>query len=176
SAMPVSGHPLLRAEAVKAASASTFAPTMMSGKAVRVTGIITYNFVKPDSPASVPHGISSANVTPIENGPPQPPSVEALRDWAMKEKLHSWVYALVARLKASDSKPGLNESLFVRDGKATVLVKLADRSPETLEKLKALGFEVESVTNGTNATGRIPIEKLAALAATDEVNYVMAGM
>lgn len=175
SATPVSGHPLLRAEAAKAASAATFAPTMLSGQPVKVTGIITYNFVKADAPAIVPQGISSANVVPANSGPPPPPSAEALRQWAMKEKLHSWVYAVVARLKESDSKPGVNESSFVRDGKATVIVTLADRSPETLEKLRALGFEVESLKNGVNVTGRIPIEKLAALAAIDEVSGVMPG-
>ena len=45
SAAAVSGHPLLRAAAVKAARESTFAPTRLSGQPVKVTGIIVYNFV-----------------------------------------------------------------------------------------------------------------------------------
>ena len=45
SASAVSGHPLLRAAAEKAARESKFAPTMLSGKAVKVTGVVVYNFV-----------------------------------------------------------------------------------------------------------------------------------
>jgi protein TonB len=45
SASASSGHPLLRAAAVQAARGARFSPTMLSGQAVKVTGIITYNFV-----------------------------------------------------------------------------------------------------------------------------------
>ena len=44
SASAVSGHPLLRASAVAAARAAKFSPTRLSGKPVKVTGVITYNF------------------------------------------------------------------------------------------------------------------------------------
>ena len=46
SASAVSGHPLLRTSAVSAARASKFAPTLLSGKPVKVTGVIVYNFVQ----------------------------------------------------------------------------------------------------------------------------------
>ncbi|MFM8440175.1 MAG: energy transducer TonB [Acidobacteriota bacterium] len=45
SASAVSGHPLLRAAAVSAARQSKFSPTTLSGQAVKVSGIIIYNFV-----------------------------------------------------------------------------------------------------------------------------------
>jgi TonB family protein len=45
SAVAVSGHPLLRAAAVQAARSARFAPTMLSGQPVKVTGVVTYNFV-----------------------------------------------------------------------------------------------------------------------------------
>ncbi|MEQ1763575.1 MAG: energy transducer TonB [Pyrinomonadaceae bacterium] len=45
SASAVSGHPLLRAAAVQAARSAKFAPTMLSGQAVKVSGVVTYNFV-----------------------------------------------------------------------------------------------------------------------------------
>lgn len=45
SATAVSGHPLLRSAAETAAKASKFAPTMLSGQKVKVTGVIVYNFV-----------------------------------------------------------------------------------------------------------------------------------
>ena len=45
SASAVSGHPLLRAAAVQAARGARFSPTQLSGQAVKVSGVITYNFV-----------------------------------------------------------------------------------------------------------------------------------
>lgn len=45
SASAVSGHPLLRAAAAQAARGAKFSPTKLSGQAVKVSGVITYNFV-----------------------------------------------------------------------------------------------------------------------------------
>jgi len=47
SASAVSGHPLLRAAAVGAARGARFSPTKLSGQPVKVSGVITYNFVAP---------------------------------------------------------------------------------------------------------------------------------
>ena len=47
SASAVSGHPLLKASAVAAARQAKFSPTKLSGQPVKVTGVITYNFVLP---------------------------------------------------------------------------------------------------------------------------------
>lgn len=44
SATAVSGHPLLRASAVSAAYSARFSPTVLAGKPVKITGVITYNF------------------------------------------------------------------------------------------------------------------------------------
>lgn len=45
SARAVSGHPLLQAAAIGAARSARFSPTRLSGQPVKVTGLITYNFV-----------------------------------------------------------------------------------------------------------------------------------
>lgn len=45
SASAVSGHPLLRQAAEQAARGARFAPTLLSGQPVSVTGVIVYNFV-----------------------------------------------------------------------------------------------------------------------------------
>jgi TonB family protein len=45
SASAVSGHPLLRSAAVAAARQARFSPTLLSGQPVKVSGVITYNFV-----------------------------------------------------------------------------------------------------------------------------------
>jgi len=47
SAKAVSGHPLLVLEAQKAAMQARFSPTMLGEQAVKVSGVITYNFVMP---------------------------------------------------------------------------------------------------------------------------------
>jgi protein TonB len=45
SASATGGHPLLQAAAVAAARGARFSPTLLSGQPVKVSGIITYNFV-----------------------------------------------------------------------------------------------------------------------------------
>ncbi len=45
SAKAVGGHPLLQQAAVQAAYGARFSPTQLSGQPVKVTGVITYNFV-----------------------------------------------------------------------------------------------------------------------------------
>jgi TonB family protein len=45
-AQAVSGHPLLQAAAVAAARQARFSPTTLMGEPVKVTGVITYNFVR----------------------------------------------------------------------------------------------------------------------------------
>ena len=46
SARAISGHPTLRQAAVNAANQARFSPTSLMGEPVKVTGVITYNFVK----------------------------------------------------------------------------------------------------------------------------------
>jgi TonB family protein len=45
SARAVGGHPLLQSAAVEAAYQASFTPTRLAGQPVKVTGVITYNFV-----------------------------------------------------------------------------------------------------------------------------------
>ncbi|HUR96747.1 MAG TPA: energy transducer TonB [Pyrinomonadaceae bacterium] len=45
AAEAVSGHPLLRRASVNAACSAKFAPVSLQGKFIRVSGVITYNFV-----------------------------------------------------------------------------------------------------------------------------------
>jgi TonB family protein len=45
TAEAITGHPLLQPAAVEAACKAKFSPTAVDGSAVRITGVITYNFV-----------------------------------------------------------------------------------------------------------------------------------
>ncbi|MBD0328016.1 MAG: TonB family protein [Pyrinomonadaceae bacterium] len=45
SARATNGHPLLRAAAERAAYQTRFSPTLLSNQPVKVSGVITFNFV-----------------------------------------------------------------------------------------------------------------------------------
>jgi TonB family protein len=173
SSRPVSGHPLLRAAAKTAASTAKFVPTMMSGQPVKVMGIITYNFVGPNRPATVSRSLSRPRVIETAAAPPPPPSPAKLRRQRLKEKLHTWLYGVVIRLRTGKTKPGPNESTFVQQRKASIQILLNDNSPETLRKLKALGFDAAPGQDGTTVSGTIALEKLAALVEMEQVKLVL---
>jgi Ca-activated chloride channel family protein len=102
------------------------------------------------------------------------PSLEELMHQQLLAKLHPSIVALVERLKDQKAQPGAAEAGFVRDDKAMIQVWLADKSPEALAQLKQLGFEV--VLDPKNASliiGRIRVDKLEALAALEQVRYVV---
>jgi Ca-activated chloride channel family protein len=91
----------------------------------------------------------------------------------MLSKLHPSIAAVVERLKNKDAKPSAEESKFTRDGKAEIQVWLADKSAATIEQLKKLGFEVILNPQSSKVIiGRLPVEKLAALAELTVVKYV----
>lgn len=50
SAQAVSGHPLLQQAGVQAARQARFSPTRLQGQPVKVSGVITYNFVLTENP------------------------------------------------------------------------------------------------------------------------------
>jgi hypothetical protein len=61
----------------------------------------------------------------------------------------------------------------VTDGKVLIQVWLTDTNPETLEKLKELGFEVVAQPKtGTLVIGRLSVEKLDAFSKLSVVRYV----
>lgn len=102
----------------------------------------------------------------------KPQTPEEKREYRLKEKLHAWIYALVDRLGKNISAATDNESKFVRDGKADVRVDLSTKNAAVLEKLKAAGLEI-TTEKGLNISGRIAIEKLAALAEIEEVKLIL---
>lgn len=103
----------------------------------------------------------------------RPVSPEEQRRMDMQAKLHASLAKVVARLKDKTAAPAADESKFVRDGKATVQVWLTDRSKETIEQLKRLGFEITLEPKSASLLiGRIPVEKLEAIAALKAVRYI----
>jgi Ca-activated chloride channel homolog len=90
----------------------------------------------------------------------------------LQARLHPSILAVVDRLKASASAAP-DEAKFIRDGKAELQVWLTDKSAENLAKLKELGFEVVLDPKSAKVViGRLPIEKLEALAELGFIRYV----
>ena len=88
-------------------------------------------------------------------------------------KVDHAILALIDRLKVRQGLPGPDEGRFVHNGKAEVQVWLIDKSPETVNKLKELGFEVVLDPKSAKLIiGRVPLEKLEALARLKFVRYV----
>jgi Ca-activated chloride channel family protein len=88
-------------------------------------------------------------------------------------KLNPSILAVIERLKNKEAKPGPDEARFIRDGKAEIQLWLTDKSEETLAELKKLGFEVVlDPKTAKLVIGRLPIDKLGALAELKSVRYV----
>jgi len=87
-------------------------------------------------------------------------------------KLHQSLVAVIERLEKKQMKPALAEAQFVRDGKAELQIWLTEKTPEVMAQLKRLGLEVLlEAPNGKLVIGRLPVEKLAALAELRFVSY-----
>lgn len=91
----------------------------------------------------------------------------------LRSRLHPSILAVIDRLKNKSRAAGADETKFIRDGKAEIQIWLTDKSEETLAKLKELGFEVVLDPKSAKLIiGRLPIEKLEALAELKFVRYV----
>lgn len=100
-------------------------------------------------------------------------SPEAQKQFALQTKMHASIFAVVWRLKNKEARPSAGESEFVRDGKAEIRVWLTEKSEATLERLKQLGLEILlDPKAGKLVIGRIPVEKLEALAEIESVRFV----
>ncbi|HEX3230537.1 MAG TPA: VIT and VWA domain-containing protein [Pyrinomonadaceae bacterium] len=117
---------------------------------------------------------------------PKPMVVEALKDVdearvlspeekarrEQQSKFHPSVLAVIDRLKNKTAATA-DEAKFIRAGKAEIQIWLDDKSEATIAKLKELGFEVVlDPTTSKMIIGRLPIEKLAALAELKAIRYV----
>jgi Ca-activated chloride channel homolog len=107
----------------------------------------------------------------------KPLSPEEQKRAQFQAKFNPAVLAVVDRLKVKNSVPGADEAKFIRNGKADIQVWLTEKSDETIAALKALGFEVVLDPKSAKLIiGRLPIEKLAALADLKSVRYVAPQM
>jgi Ca-activated chloride channel family protein len=113
--------------------------------------------------------------SPVPESVPPPP--EELKRRQSLAKLHPSIATVIERLKNNQTQQSAEEVKFVRDGKAEIQIWLVNKSAETIAELKRLGFEVILDPQSSKLIiGRLPIEKLAALAALSSVKYVAPQM
>ncbi|HKG79328.1 MAG TPA: hypothetical protein VKA78_07910, partial [Pyrinomonadaceae bacterium] len=102
-----------------------------------------------------------------------PKSPEEQKLERVRPKLHPSILALIERVRRKEVLPGAGEAAFVQANKAFVQVWLTGKSDEARAKLKELGFEIMLDPKSSKLTvGRLPIDKLEALAALDFVKYI----
>ncbi|HEV2912576.1 MAG TPA: VIT domain-containing protein [Pyrinomonadaceae bacterium] len=100
-------------------------------------------------------------------------SPEEQKQRELQARLHPSIAALIERLKKNGVQAAADEAKFVHDGKAELQIWLVDKTPEAIAELKKLGFEVVlDPTTSKLLIGRLPLEKLAALAELKTVRYV----
>lgn len=155
SASAVSGHPLLRAAAVEAARGALFSPTLLAGQAVKVSGVITYNFVLPLSLAQISFAVAHAEATgsfgdylttgSIKNSLP--------RDWEAERRiLDSLTFEPVQRsLPVAPPPANTSEKFTVMGNSGSTEPSILDlRSRETLKEFTDLLY----ARIGDNEVGR----------------------
>ncbi|MGB5055350.1 MAG: hypothetical protein WBO24_13240, partial [Nitrospirales bacterium] len=87
-------------------------------------------------------------------------------------KMDSTLESLVEHVEKAIALPH-NVARYVTDGKVLLQVWLTDTNPETVEKLKELGFElVAQPKTGRLIIGKLAFEKLKALAELSMVRYI----
>lgn len=95
SANAVSGHPLLRAASVEAARGARFSPTRLMDQPVKVSGVITYNFVGSFTPGMFGYEIGYAERSGMfaENSFAKSLAARLPEDWtAERQVLESLTY------------------------------------------------------------------------------------
>lgn len=101
------------------------------------------------------------------------PTIEQQRQLALKSKTNNLVFALIQRLSDKNAKPSADEAKFVKNGMAEIQVWLVDKTPEAIEELKKLGFEIVLDPKTSKLViGRIAVGKLEALAELKSVRFV----
>ncbi|HLL99871.1 MAG TPA: hypothetical protein VK400_02345, partial [Pyrinomonadaceae bacterium] len=148
-------HPLLQQAARDAAKNAKFTVTAQGAAEIaKITGVLVYDFKN-------------------ENNITVSPELQNARVEVKPNKFHSAVKALVGRLKNNQTAPAPDEAKFVREGKAEIIVRLKQLTPQAIAELKTLGFEPVAEMPAANAVvGRIAPEKLAALAEIDAVTFI----
>jgi hypothetical protein len=120
----------------------------------------------PNAPPAVSIAIDADEAVVLTN----PEERQAVK---LRSKFHPALVAITERLKKKNPIAAVAEVKFVRDGKAEIQIWLTEKTDSNLAKLKELGFEVVLDPKTSKLViGKLPIEKLEALATLDFVRFV----
>ena len=155
-------------------------PPKPAPKSKRVTGAVVVNGKSPvggsGSQSAGSARSSSAMVMEDEAVAVKPLSPEEQKRVSLQAKFHPSVLAVMDRLK-NNGKADADEAKFIRNGRAEIQIWFVDKSDEAMAKLKELGFEVVlDPKTAKMVIGRLPIEKLSALAEMKSIRYVAPQM
>lgn len=142
SATAVSGHPLLRAAAVEAARNAKFSPTMLMGQPVKVSGIITYNFVGPFSPGAFGFELAYAERSGAfgPNADPIFLATQLPEDWtAEKQILRSIEFAPIREEPKSEPPKAETPKVEPRKSDSNRYTVIGDRNFSVADKYTAVG-------------------------------------
>ncbi len=91
----------------------------------------------------------------------------------LQSRFHPSILFVIDWLKAPRAGLLTDQAKFVHNGKAEIQIWFTDKSDEAMAKLKELGFEIVlDPKTAKTVIGRLPIEKLAALAEIKSIRYV----
>ena len=154
SAKAVSGDKAFYEAAETSARNAKFEIPKIAFEIKQIKGILEYNFAAKTKTATVSENLQNAEIEIKPN------------------KYHSSVKALVERLKTG-AAANANETKFVREGRADLIVRVQELKPETIEQLKKLGFTILTEMPSAKAiVGSIAIEKIAELAEIEAVTFI----
>ena len=130
---------------------------------------------------------SGSGGTAVVNQPaPRPVTTEAVKDVdevraltpaekakrELQAKFHPSVWAVIDRLNKKVALTA-DDAKFVHNGKAEIQIWFSEKSDEAVAKLKALGFEIVlDPKTAKMLIGRMPVEKLSALAEIKSIRFV----
>jgi TonB family protein len=119
SASAISGHPLLRQASEQAARASKFAPTLLSGQPVKVTGIVVYNYVLPMSFVQIGYELALAEKSHAlpDDFPAYTMAANLPKDWSEEktQALQLNSYLGVKKYKRETAKSATAVDLSVKE-------------------------------------------------------------
>lgn len=161
SAVGTGGDTAFSENSVRAALATKFLPVASRNKPSRITATLYYSANKDNT--------VSAKIGDIKMIPATP---EELRLLSITMKLHNWLADLLERRKKGISTTNELDALYVHGSSADVTVIVDPADASTLERLKAAGLEVVSVS-GDKVQARIAVDKIEALAQLDAVKLIL---
>ncbi len=156
SASAVSGHPLLRAAATDAARGARFSPTLLQGEPVKVSGVITYNFVGTITTGGIGYELAFAERSGSFTAYVMPRSLAARlpEDWSEeREALETIEFEKPVATTAVDVQKATNPNVYTVKGDVNYSVSASPYKPgkltvASIESLRRLQITMRSKLAG----------------------------